>query len=65
MSTKEKERNPLKNLRTPTGMAEKMDEHIAKQMFLRGSSIEAIMKETGVARFWLMLKIPQWQRSRI
>ena len=52
-------------IRTPTGMAERMDEHIAKQMFLRGSSIEAIMKETGVARFWLMLKIPQWERSRI
>jgi len=53
------------NIRTPTGMAEEMDEKIAKSMYLRGSSIEAIMKETGVARFWLMLKIPQWERSRI
>jgi len=52
-------------IRTPTGMAEEMDERIAKQMYLRGSSIEAIIKETGVSRFWLMLKIPQWQRSRI
>ena len=55
----------FRNLRTPMGIAEKMDEQIAKQMYLAGRSIEAIMKETGVARFWLMLKIPQWERSRI
>ena len=53
------------NIRTPTGMAEKIDEHIAKQMYLRGSTPEAIMKETGVDHFWLMLKIPLWERSRI
>jgi len=55
----------FRKLRTPTGMAEEMDEKIAKQMYLRGSSIEAITKETGVDHFWLMMKIPQWERSRI
>lgn len=63
MSTKEKD--PLKNLRTPSGFAEEVDENIAKSMYLAGRTPEAIMKETGVDHFWLMLKIPMWERGRI
>lgn len=65
MSEREKERNPLKNLRTPLGFAEEVDEKIAKSMYLAGRTPEQIMKETGVDHFWLMLKIPQWERSRM
>jgi len=61
----EKDEYTLKNLRTPLGMAEKVDEQIAKRMYLAGRSLDEIMKETGVDHFWLMLKIPQWERSRI